>query len=52
MWRLVVKDGKVDKMVLVASGFNVANGTAVKDDCVYHHRVGPDGKQRLEAQSR
>jgi hypothetical protein len=35
MWKLVVKDGKVDKMVLVASGFNVANGTAVKGDYVY-----------------
>ena len=35
MWRLVVKDGKVQKMVLVAKGFNVANGTAVHDGHVY-----------------
>jgi len=35
MWKLVVKDGKMDKMVLVASGFNVANGTAVRGDYVY-----------------
>ena len=35
MWRLVVKDGRVDKMVLVASGFNVANGTAIHGDYVY-----------------
>jgi hypothetical protein len=35
MWRLVVKNGKVDKMVLVAKGFNVANGTAVHGDYVY-----------------
>ena len=35
MWRLAVKDGKVDQMVLVAKGFNVANGTAVHGDHVY-----------------
>jgi sugar lactone lactonase YvrE len=35
MWRLVVKDGKVQEMVLVASGFNVANGTAVHGGYVY-----------------
>jgi hypothetical protein len=35
MWRLVVKDGKVERMVLVAKGFNVANGTAVRGDYVY-----------------
>ncbi|MGD0091193.1 MAG: hypothetical protein ABSE73_14850 [Planctomycetota bacterium] len=35
MWKLVVKDNKVEKMVVVASGFNVANGTAVKGDYVY-----------------
>jgi sugar lactone lactonase YvrE len=35
MWRLVVKDGRVEKMVLVASGFNVANGTAINGDYVY-----------------
>jgi hypothetical protein len=35
MWRLVVKDGHVEKMVLVASGFNVANGTAIYGDHVF-----------------
>jgi sugar lactone lactonase YvrE len=35
LWKLVVKDGKVDKMVMVASGFNVANGVAVHAGHVY-----------------
>ncbi|MBI2928960.1 MAG: SMP-30/gluconolactonase/LRE family protein [Verrucomicrobia bacterium] len=35
LWRLVVKAGKVDKMVLVARGFNVANGLAIRDGHVY-----------------
>lgn len=35
LWKLVVKDGKVDRMVLVASGFNVANGLAIRGDHVY-----------------
>lgn len=35
LWRLVVKKGKVDKMILVASGFNVANGIAIRDNFVY-----------------
>ena len=35
MWKIVVKDGKPEKMVLVAQGFNVANGTAVRDGYVY-----------------
>ena len=35
LWRLVVKNGKVDKMVLVARGFNVANGVAIHDGYVY-----------------
>jgi sugar lactone lactonase YvrE len=35
LWKLAVKDGKADKMVLVASGFNVANGVAIRDGCVY-----------------
>jgi len=35
MWKLVLKDGKVDKMVLVASGFNVANGLAIHGGYVY-----------------
>ena len=35
LWRLVIKDGKVDKMVLVAKGFNVANGTIVHGGYVY-----------------
>ena len=35
MWKLVVKDGHVEKMVLVASGFNVANGTAIWGNNVF-----------------
>jgi hypothetical protein len=35
LWKLVVKGGKVEKMVLVASGFNVANGLAIRDGHVY-----------------
>jgi sugar lactone lactonase YvrE len=35
LWRLVVKHGKVDRMVLVASGFNVANGTVVHGGYCY-----------------
>jgi sugar lactone lactonase YvrE len=35
LWKLVVKGGKVEKMVLVASGFNVANGLAVRGGHVY-----------------
>lgn len=35
LWRLAIKDGKVDKMVLVAKGLNVANGTIVHGGYVY-----------------
>jgi hypothetical protein len=35
LWRIVVKNGKPQKMVLVANGFNVANGLAVGNGCVY-----------------
>ena len=35
LWKLVIKKGKVDKMVLVAKGFGVANGTAVHGGYVY-----------------
>ncbi len=35
LWRLDLEDGKVQRMVLVASGFNVANGLAVEDGYVY-----------------
>lgn len=35
VWRLDLKDGKVDKMVLVASGTNVSNGLAIKDNLLY-----------------
>jgi hypothetical protein len=35
LWKLVVKDGKVDKMVLVAGGFNVANGIAIHAGACY-----------------
>jgi sugar lactone lactonase YvrE len=35
LWKLVLKDGKVDRMVLVARGFNIANGVAVHGGYVY-----------------
>jgi len=35
LWRIVVKDGKPEKIVLVAKGFNVANGTIVHGGYVY-----------------
>lgn len=35
LWRLAIKKGKVRKMSLVASGFNVANGVIVHGDYVY-----------------
>jgi hypothetical protein len=35
LWRLVLDDGKVARMVLVARGFNVANGTTVHGGHVY-----------------
>lgn len=35
LWKLVIKDGKAEKMVLVATGFNIANGTAVHGGYVY-----------------
>lgn len=35
LWKIVVKAGKVEKMVLVASGFNVANGLAIHNGSVY-----------------
>lgn len=35
LWKLVVKNGKVEKMVLVAQALNVANGIAIRGDCVY-----------------
>jgi sugar lactone lactonase YvrE len=35
LWRLEVKDGKPQKMVLVASGFNVANAVTIRDGYVY-----------------
>jgi len=35
LWKLVIKDGKVDKMVLVANGFDVANGVTVHGGYVY-----------------
>ena len=33
--RIVLKDGKPDKMVTVATGLNVANGIAIRDGFVY-----------------
>lgn len=35
LWRLEVKDGRAQKMVLVASGFNVANGVAIRNGFLY-----------------
>ncbi len=35
LWKLVLKGNKVDRMVLVAAGFNVANGLAIRDGHVY-----------------
>lgn len=35
LWRLVLKDGKVAKMVLVAKGLNVANGVIAHGGYVY-----------------
>ncbi len=35
LWRLELKDGQVDKMVLVASGFNVSNGLVIQNDYLY-----------------
>lgn len=35
LWRLAVKDGRVERMVLVASGFNVSNGVTVHNEYVY-----------------
>ena len=34
LWKFLVA-GQVDKMVLVARGFNVANGLAIRDGHVY-----------------
>jgi sugar lactone lactonase YvrE len=48
MWKLVVKNGKVEKMVLVASGFNVANGLAIHGGNVYiTESVLEEGSQPL-----
>jgi sugar lactone lactonase YvrE len=35
LWKVVLKDGKVDRMALVARGFNIANGVAVHGPYVY-----------------
>jgi len=35
LWKLVVKNGQVDKMAPVATGFNVANGIAIRNGYVY-----------------
>jgi sugar lactone lactonase YvrE len=48
LWKLVVKGGKVDRMVLVASGFNVANGLVIRDGFVYiTESVLEEGSQPL-----
>ena len=35
LWKLVVKKNKVERMILVASGFGVANGTIIHDGYCY-----------------
>jgi len=35
LWKIVVRDGKVVRMVPVATGFNVANGVVIRDGYVY-----------------
>jgi len=35
LWKLVVQDGRVARMVPVATGFNVANGVAIRGEHVY-----------------
>lgn len=35
LWRIAVKDGKPAGMTLVAKGFNVANGLAIRGDSIY-----------------
>jgi hypothetical protein len=35
MWKIVIKDGKFDKLVLVAKGLNVANGIAIRGEYIY-----------------
>jgi hypothetical protein len=35
LWKLVLKGGKVDRMVRVATGFNVANGLAIRGGYCY-----------------
>jgi DNA-binding beta-propeller fold protein YncE len=35
LWKIVVKDGKPEKIVLVAKGFNVANGVTIRGDSIY-----------------
>lgn len=35
LWKLVVRDGKVERMVPVATGFNVANGVVIRGDYIY-----------------
>jgi sugar lactone lactonase YvrE len=48
LWKLVVKQNKVKKMVLVASGFNVANGIAIhKGYCYITESVLEEGSHPL-----
>jgi sugar lactone lactonase YvrE len=35
LWKLTVKNGRADKMVLVADGFNIANGLAIRGGFLY-----------------
>lgn len=48
LWKLVMKKGKVDKMVLVAKGFGVANGIAIhKGYCYITESVMEEGSHPL-----
>jgi len=35
LWKMVVRNGKVARMVPVATGFNVANGVVIRGDYIY-----------------
>ena len=51
LWKLVVKDGRAGKLVLVADGFNVANGLVIRGDFIYvtESVLEPDSKPLTSA---
>ncbi|MCX7887303.1 MAG: SMP-30/gluconolactonase/LRE family protein [Verrucomicrobiae bacterium] len=50
LWKLVVRDGRPEKLVLVASGFNCANGVAIRNGHVYvTESVLVEGSQPLQS---